>query len=161
VNAGGRPSSRVLLLRNFDANGFVFYTNYNSRKAKDIEKNNNASLLFFWPELERQVRVEGKLVKQSAEESDRYFNSRPRESRLGAWTSPQSEIIADRSALDEELAVIIKKFEGKEVPRPEWWGGYTLQPDRIEFWQGRPSRLHDRVCYIKEKGQWKIVRLAP
>jgi pyridoxamine 5'-phosphate oxidase len=161
VNAEDRPSSRVLLLRNFDANGFVFYTNYNSRKAKDIEKNNNASLLFFWPELERQVRVEGKLVKQSAEESDRYFNSRPRESRLGAWTSPQSEIIADRNALDEELAVIIKKFEGKEVPRPEWWGGYTLQPDRIEFWQGRPSRLHDRICYIKEKGQWKIVRLAP
>jgi pyridoxamine 5'-phosphate oxidase len=161
VNAEHRPSSRVLLLRDFDSNGFVFYTNYNSRKAKEIEKNNNASLLFFWPELERQVRVEGKLIKQTAEESDRYFNSRPRESRLGAWTSPQSEIIPNRNALDEELAVIIKKFEGKEVPRPEWWGGYTLQPDRIEFWQGRPSRLHDRICYMKKNDQWKIVRLAP
>lgn len=161
VDAQNRPSSRVLLIRNYSDEGFVFYTNYNSRKAQDIHTNNNAALLFFWPELERQVRIEGKLNKQTAEESDRYFNSRPRESRLGAWTSPQSEIIADRKALDDELAVITKRFEGKEVPRPEWWGGYVLVPDRIEFWQGRPSRLHDRICYLKESGSWKIVRLAP
>jgi pyridoxamine 5'-phosphate oxidase len=161
VDDQGRPSSRILLMRNYDAQGFVFYTNYNSRKSKNIEKNDQASMLFFWPELERQVRIEGKLVKQSAAESDNYFNSRPRESRLGAWASPQSEIIANRQALEDELAVIIKKFEGKEVPRPEWWGGYVLVPDRLEFWQGRPSRLHDRICYMKEKDQWKIVRLAP
>lgn len=161
VDAENRPSSRILLLRNFDEDGFAFYTNYKSRKAQEVEKNNNASMLFFWPELERQVRIEGKLVKQSAEDSDRYFNSRPRESQLGAWTSPQSEIIADRKAIDDELELIIKKFEGKAVPRPEWWGGYALVPDRIEFWQGRPSRLHDRICYMKEKDSWKIVRLAP
>jgi pyridoxamine 5'-phosphate oxidase len=107
------------------------------------------------------VRIEGKLVKQSAAESDIYFNSRPRESRLGAWTSPQSEIIASRQALEDELALILKKFEGKEVPRPEWWGGYVLVPDRLEFWQGRPGRLHDRICYMKENDHWKIVRLAP
>lgn len=161
VDAQNRPSSRVLLIRNYSNEGFVFYTNYNSRKGQDIQKNNYAALLFFWPELERQVRIEGKLIKQTAEESDRYFNSRPRESRLGAWTSPQSEIIADRKALDDELAVITQKFEGKEVTRPEWWGGYVLVPDRIEFWQGRPSRLHDRICYLKEKDSWKIARLAP
>ncbi len=161
VDEENRPSSRVLLMRNYDDAGFVFYTNYNSRKAKNIEQNNNASLLFFWPELERQVRIEGKLVKQTAADSDRYFNSRPRESQLGAWTSPQSEILADRKALETELAIIVKKFEGKEIPRPEWWGGYLLKPDTIEFWQGRPSRLHDRICYMKEEGGWKIVRLAP
>ncbi len=161
VDAENRPSSRVLLMRNYDDNGFVFYTNYNSRKAKNIDQNNNASMLFFWPELERQVRIEGTLVKQTAEESDRYFNSRPRGSQLGAWTSPQSEIITDRKALEDELAIIEKKFEGKEIPRPEWWGGYVLVSDRIEFWQGRLSRLHDRICYMKEVGGWKIVRLAP
>jgi pyridoxamine 5'-phosphate oxidase len=161
VDAQHRPSSRILLIRNYGAEGFVFYTNYNSRKALDIQNNNNAALLFFWPELERQVRIEGKLAKQTAEESDRYFNSRPRGSQLGAWTSPQSEMIADRKALDDELAVITKKFEGKEVPRPEWWGGYVLVPDRIEFWQGRPSRLHDRICYLREHGNWRITRLAP
>jgi pyridoxamine 5'-phosphate oxidase len=161
VDAKNRPSSRVVLLRHFDAAGFVYYTNYNSRKAKDIEKNNSASLLFFWPELERQIRIEGKLSKQTAEESDKYFNSRPRESKLGAWTSPQSEIIPGRKSLEDELAIVEKKFEGKEIPRPEWWGGYVLVPDHMEFWQGRPGRLHDRICYIKEKNSWKIVRLAP
>ncbi|HET6991032.1 MAG TPA: pyridoxamine 5'-phosphate oxidase [Bacteroidia bacterium] len=162
VNPDNRPSSRIVLLRNFDENGFVFYSNYRSQKAKDIEKNNSASLLFFWPELERQVRIDGKLIKHSAKESDLYFNSRPRESRLGAWASPQSEKLADRKALDELYAKVEKQFEGKEVPRPEWWGGYVLVPDRIEFWQGRPSRLHDRICYSKDlKGNWKIERLAP
>ena len=161
VDGQNRPSSRVVLLRNYDEKGFVYYTNYNSRKAKDIEKNNAAALLFFWPELERQVRIEGKLVKQSGEESDKYFNSRPRESRIGAWASPQSEIISDRKALEDELAIIEKKFEGKEIPRPEWWGGYVLVPDRFEFWQGRPGRLHDRICYLRKENHWKIARLAP
>ncbi len=161
VSATNRPSSRILLLRDFSENGFVFYTNYNSRKAGDIEANPAASILFFWPELERQIRIEGTLQKQSSVDSDRYFDSRPRGSKLGAWTSPQSEIIADRKAIDDELETITKKFEGKEIPRPEWWGGYVLVPDRLEFWQGRPSRLHDRICYIKEKENWKIVRLAP
>ncbi|CAN5902469.1 pyridoxamine 5'-phosphate oxidase [soil metagenome] len=161
VDENSRPSSRVLFVRNYDEKGFVFYTNYRSRKAKSIEKNTNGALLFFWPELERQVRIEGKLLKQTAEESDRYFNSRPRGSQLGAWTSPQSEIIADRKVLEDELAEIEKKFGGKDIPRPEWWGGYLLVPDRIEFWQGRPSRLHDRICYVKENDHWKIVRLAP
>lgn len=161
VDSENCPSSRIVLLRNYDEKGFVYYTNYNSRKSKDIEKNNAAALLFFWPELERQVRIEGKLSKQTAEESDQYFNSRPRESKLGAWTSPQSEIIPGRKSLEDEFAVIEKKFEGKEIPRPEWWGGFVLVPDRLEFWQGRPGRLHDRICYIKEKDHWKIVRLAP
>ncbi len=161
VNSENRPSSRVLLMRNYDAQGFGFYTNYKSRKAQEIANYPNASLLFFWPQLERQIRIEGMLEKQLAEESDTYFNSRPRESQLGAWTSPQSEIIADRKFLEEELAEITKKFEGKEVPRPEWWGGFVLVPDRMEFWQGRPGRLHDRICYVKENNGWKIVRLAP
>jgi pyridoxamine 5'-phosphate oxidase len=162
VSAENRPSARVLLLRNFDEKGFVFYTNYNSRKGKDIEKNPYATLTFFWPELERQIRIEGKLEKQSAEESDLYFMSRPLSSRLGAWTSPQSEIIIDRKSLDEALEKITKHFEGKEVTRPEWWGGYVLVPNRIEFWQGRESRLHDRIVYLKmDGGEWEISRLAP
>ncbi|CAN5348647.1 pyridoxamine 5'-phosphate oxidase [soil metagenome] len=161
VNKNNSPSSRILLLRDFSVNGFVFYTNYNSRKAKEIEQNNSAAILFFWPELERQIRIEGKLMKQSAAESDRYFNSRPRGSKLGAWTSPQSEIISDRKAIDDELEIITKRFEGKEIPRPEWWGGFVLVPERIEFWQGRPSRLHDRICYLRVKEKWNIVRLAP
>ena len=162
VSSENRPSSRILLLRNFDENGFVFYSNYNSRKGKDIDKNPFAALTFFWPELERQVRIEGKLQKQNAEESDKYFMTRPLSSRLGAWTSPQSEIITDRKSLDDALEKITKHFEGKEVTRPEWWGGYVLEPDRIEFWQGRPSRLHDRIVYLKnDSGQWEISRLAP
>lgn len=162
AGADGKPSARILLLRNYDHEGFVFYTNYNSRKGIEIAHNPYAALTFFWPELERQVRIEGKLVKQSAEASDLYFATRPRSSRLGAWASPQSEVLPDRKAIDEVLAGLEKKFEGKEVTRPEWWGGYVLQPDRLEFWQGRPSRLHDRICYMKQHdGSWHIVRLAP
>ena len=161
VNSENRPSSRIVLLRNFDEKGFVFYTNYNSRKGKEIENNPYASLNFFWPEVERQIRIEGKLEKHSGEESDKYFMSRPLSSRLGAWTSPQSEIIRDRKSLDEAYQKITEHFEGKEVMRPEWWGGYVLVPDRIEFWQGRESRLHDRICYLKENNHWQIARLAP
>ncbi|MCU0435782.1 MAG: pyridoxamine 5'-phosphate oxidase [Bacteroidia bacterium] len=162
VNASGRPSSRILLLRNFDENGFVFYTNYNSRKGMEIAANPQAALLFFWPELERQVRIEGTLRVQTATDSDSYFASRPRSSRLGAWTSPQSSKISSRMVLDTELAAIQKRFENEDVPRPEWWGGYVLEPDYFEFWQGRESRLHDRICYEKNAaGQWSVSRLAP
>ncbi len=157
----GRPSARILLLRNFDENGFVFYTNYTSRKGGEILKNPYASLLFFWPVLERQVRIEGKLTKQSAEESDKYFKTRPRTSKLGAWTSEQSRVVASRTALDEEYKKLSEKYPGEDVPRPIYWGGYILEPANIEFWQGRPSRMHDRLLYTKEKDNWKIERLAP
>lgn len=155
------PSSRVVFLRNFDKNGFVFYTNYHSRKAKEIEQNPNACANFFWPELERQIRIEGVLVKQSVLESDYYFNSRPRGSKIGAWASAQSAVLVNRAELETRYAELEKQFEGKEVPRPEFWGGYVLQPTAIEFWQGRPSRLHDRLLYTKENSGWKIERLSP
>jgi pyridoxamine 5'-phosphate oxidase len=161
VGADMRPSARILLLRGFSPAGFVFYTNYNSRKGREIAQNPFCCLTFFWPELERQVRIEGRLQKQSPEESDAYFMSRPRSSRLGAWTSPQSEIIASRKALDEILARLTAQFEGKEILRPDWWGGYTLEPDRFEFWQGRESRLHDRIFYARTADSWQRSRLAP
>lgn len=156
-----KPSARIVLLRNFDDNGFVFYTNYKSRKGEEIASNPNAALLFFWPELERQVRIEGVLTKQSAADSDVYFNSRPRSSKLGAWTSPQSKVISSRKVLDEAYEKLAKKFPDENVPRPEHWGGFILKPEAIEFWQGRPSRLHDRLLYSLENGDWKVARLAP
>jgi pyridoxamine 5'-phosphate oxidase len=156
----GRPSARIVLLRNFNKDGFVFYTNYNSRKGTEIVKNPHAALLFFWPELERQVRIEGVLSKQSMQESDAYFSSRPRESKLGAWTSSQSKVIRSRETLDEEYKKISEKYPA-EVPRPPYWGGYILKATSIEFWQGRPSRLHDRLLYTLEGNAWKIERLAP
>ncbi|MBL0329138.1 MAG: pyridoxamine 5'-phosphate oxidase [Bacteroidetes bacterium] len=161
ATSDGKPSARILLLRNFDEKGFVFYTNYTSRKGGEILKNPYASLLFFWPELERQVRIEGRLTKQSAEESDAYFQTRPRTSKLGAWTSEQSRVVASRSVLDEEYKKLSEKYPGEVVPRPIYWGGYVLEPTSIEFWQGRPSRLHDRLLYTKEKSSWKLERLAP
>jgi pyridoxamine 5'-phosphate oxidase len=161
ATADGKPSARIILLRNFDDNGFVFYTNYNSRKGVEILKNPYAALLFFWPELERQVRVEGFLEKQSIEESDLYFKSRPRSSKLGAWTSSQSSIIESRKMLDEQYEKLSAKYPSEDVPRPEYWGGYVLKPSSIEFWQGRPGRLHDRILYTKKNEEWKIERLAP
>jgi pyridoxamine 5'-phosphate oxidase len=161
VGADLKPSARVLLLRDFNESGFVFYTNYKSRKGRQIEQNPFACMTFFWPELERQVRIEGKLMKQSSAESDEYFNARPRSSQLGAWASPQSDSLPSRADLDAALAEMEKRFEGKPVPRPEWWGGFVLQPDTIEFWQGRPSRLHDRLLYTRSGFEWKISRLAP
>ncbi|HEX8515705.1 MAG TPA: pyridoxamine 5'-phosphate oxidase [Bacteroidia bacterium] len=161
VSSEGKPSSRILLLRNFNDEGFVFYTNYTSRKGEEIAQNPNASLLFFWPELERQVRISGELVRQSIEESDAYFKSRPRASKIGAWTSAQSRVIESRKVLDEEYIKLEMKYPGEEVPRPPHWGGYILKPETIEFWQGRPSRLHDRLLYTFEGENWKIERLAP
>lgn len=161
VNAEHKPSARVVLLRNFSDDGFVFYTNYNSRKGAEISENPFAALTFFWPELERQVRIEGKLEMQSAAESDEYFNSRPEGSKLGAWASPQSQVIENRETLDELIEHMTNMFAGKTPERPEWWGGYILKPERIEFWQGRPSRLHDRLQYVHENGAWVMKRLAP
>lgn len=162
VNHEHRPSARVVLMQHFDSEGLFFYTNYKSQKARDIEQNPFCCVVFFWPELQRQVRIEGKLNRVSEEISENYFMSRPYESRLGAWASPQSEIIRDRNVLEEKLEQVVKEFEGKEVTKPAWWGGYVLVPDRFEFWQERHSRLHDRICYVKlENGLWSKNRLAP
>lgn len=157
----GKPSVRMVLLKGFDAKGFVFYTNYGSRKARELAKNARASLLFYWGNLERQVRVEGRVVKVSRRESDEYFATRPRGSQLSAWASPQSEVIASRSALERDFAAAAAKYPA-EVPRPPFWGGYRLVPEAIEFWQGRPDRLHDRLRYRRRRGgPWRIERLAP
>jgi pyridoxamine 5'-phosphate oxidase len=162
VNESGEPSSRIVLLRNFNEQGFTWYTNYNSPKAKDLQTNNNASLNFFWPDIERQVRISGKVSKISMLESIEYFKSRPRASQIGAWASAQSEAIVSRAELDAKVKEIEEKFKNKEVEKPPFWGGFCLKPSKIEFWQGRPSRLHDRIQYLKKSdGSWTIQRLSP
>uniref|UniRef100_A0A832CV71 Pyridoxamine 5'-phosphate oxidase n=1 Tax=Ignavibacterium album TaxID=591197 RepID=A0A832CV71_9BACT len=155
-----KPSARVVLLKGFDETGFKFYTNYNSRKGKQLSLNPNAALLFYWMELERQVRIEGKIEKLSREESHDYFNSRPLESRLGALASNQSEVIPDRSFLEKKYNEVKDKY-GDNPPMPENWGGYKLIPELFEFWQGRPNRLHDRIVYEKISEGWEIYRLSP
>ena len=157
----GRPSARTVLLKGLTQQGLVFYTNYNSRKGQHLTINPFASTVFFWPELERQIRLEGRVEKVSAGESDRYFNSRPALSRLGAWASPQSRVIPDRSLLEKKLEQIRQQYGEEDIPRPPHWGGYLLLPDRVEFWQGRRSRLHDRIEYTQTANTWKIQRLAP
>jgi pyridoxamine 5'-phosphate oxidase len=158
----GRPSVRMVLLRAIDERGFSFFTNYESRKAREIEANPFGSMVFFWQELERQVRVEGRIERVSAEESDQYFQGRPAGSKLGAWSSPQSQVIAGRDALDEQFRAIEDRYPDGSIPRPPNWGGYRLIPDSIEFWQGRPNRLHDRLRYTRvSKEGWLIERLAP
>lgn len=163
VSAEGKPSSRIVLLKGFDKNGFVFYTNYGSRKGKELEQNSNASLLFFWPDLERQVRIEGKATKIPVQESMHYFFSRPVTSQMGAWASLQSAVIEGRAALEKKFSEIKDQFSGKQVPFPSFWGGYRIEPTEIEFWQGRPSRLHDRILYslTEENQSWSIERLQP
>ncbi len=161
ADATGKPSARIVLLKGMDENGFVFFTNYNSHKGEDIAANPFASLVFFWKELERQVRIEGTISKVSAEESDAYFNSRPAGSRIGAWASPQSKVIASRQVIEKKVQELEKDFDGKIIERPQHWGGYVVTPQVIEFWQGRLSRLHDRIRYTKVENGWKIERLAP
>jgi pyridoxamine 5'-phosphate oxidase len=161
ANAEGFPSARIVLLKGYDRNGFVFFTNYNSQKGQDIAANPKACLLFFWKELERQVRIDGIIEKISAKDSEEYFQSRPVGSRIGAWCSPQSSVIADRSVIENNVEHYSNKFNAQEVPRPDHWGGYIVKPTAIEFWQGRSSRLHDRLRYSKIAEAWKIERLAP
>lgn len=163
ANNEGRVSSRIVLLKGFDMDGFQFYTNYNSKKAKDIESSKFASLSFFWPELERQVRIEGTVGKISEKDSDLYHSARPRNNQLGAWASEQSEPIADRKTLESQFDAIKKAYKDYDViPRPKHWGGYRLTPDKIEFWQGRENRLHDRIEFNKDNsGRWCHQRLSP
>lgn len=161
VNEDGRPSARMVLLKRVDQDGFVFFTNYRSSKAKELETNPNAALVFFWPQLERQVRVEGTVTKTSAEESQEYFASRPRGSQIGAWASPQSQVISSREVLEERQAELEELYRGRDVEWPQHWGGFCLRPERIEFWKGRSDRLHDRILYQREPDGWSIKRLAP
>ncbi|PAX60029.1 pyridoxamine 5'-phosphate oxidase [Brunnivagina elsteri] len=158
----GKPSARIVLLKDFDTRGFVFYTNYNSHKGQELAENPQTSLVFWWAELERQVRICGQVEKVSEKESDEYFYSRPLNSRLGAWTSNQSEIIRDRNVLEQRFTELNNKYQNGDVPRPQHWGGLRVIPTEIEFWQGRSSRLHDRLRYtLISDSNWKIERLSP
>jgi pyridoxamine 5'-phosphate oxidase len=158
----GRPSARMVLLKGVDERGFIFFTNYDSRKGRELAQNPDAALVFYWPDLERQVCVAGPVEKISREESDAYFKSRPRGSRLAAWASNQSDAVKKRSVLEAKWNEMAARFLGDEIPLPPNWGGYVLKPGRVEFWQGRPNRLHDRFCYTRQPDDsWKLERLAP
>lgn len=158
----GRPSVRIVLLKGFSHDGFVFFTNYASEKGQELDANPHAALAFYWVQLERQIRVTGVVEKTSREESKRYFHSRPLGSQLGAWASRQSEVVDARKILDSRLVEMTERYEGREIPLPPHWGGYRLKPETIEFWQGRPNRLHDRFRYCRDgEGAWVIERLAP
>jgi pyridoxamine 5'-phosphate oxidase len=157
----GKPSARIVLLKGYDENGFVFFTNYESEKGNQLAENPHASMVFFWKELQRQIRIEGVIEKVSAKESDDYFLSRPAGSRIGAWASPQSKIIINRSEIERNAEKFQQQYTDGNIPRPPYWGGYRLKPMLIEFWQGRPNRLHDRIQYTLQNNDWKINRLAP
>ena len=161
VTTDGKPAARMVLLKQVDDAGFVFYTNYNSAKARQLDANPNAALVFYWPQLDRQVRVEGSVTRTSAEESGEYFATRPRESQIGAWASEQSEVIASREVLEARARDFERQYGDGEIDRPEHWGGYRLTPDRIEFWKSRIGRLHDRILYQRHGDAWTISRLAP
>jgi pyridoxamine 5'-phosphate oxidase len=162
ITEAGKPSARIVLLKGVESNSFLFYTNYQSQKGKELDANPACALTFFWPELERQVRIEGVCTRVDEATSDTYFKSRPRGSQLGAWASPQSTLIKNRELLEARVKELEKRFEGKEMlPKPKQWGGYAVDPLEIEFWQGRQSRLHDRIVYYKTDGNWTIHRLAP
>ena len=162
VGSNGRPSARIVLLKGFDQRGFTFFTNYDSRKGKELAETPHGAIVFWWEPLERQVRIEGTVERLTDAESDAYYHSRPKSSRLGAWASPQSQMIDSRQILEDKQQALEQQYEGiKNVPRPPHWGGFRLVPDRIEFWQGRSSRLHDRLCYVKTDTGWSRMRLAP
>ncbi len=162
ANRGGKPSARMMLLKGFDDNGFVFYTNSESNKGEDLSQNPRAALVFWWSQLEWQVRIEGRVEKVSDEEADSYFKTRPKGSQLGAWASQQSRVIRSREVLDNRMEELEAKYSDVDVPRPPYWLGYRLAPESIEFWQGRPHRLHDRLRYrLADDGKWVIERLAP
>ena len=161
ADVNGNPSARIVLLKEIDDSGFVFYTNYGSRKGKDLEGNPKAALTFFWDELRRQIRIEGSIEKISRETSKEYFSSRPRESQIGALVSAQSSVLPNREILENKFDELEGKFGNEEIPLPDFWGGYRLIPSYFEFWQGRENRLHDRICYKKENNEWHIFRIAP
>jgi pyridoxamine 5'-phosphate oxidase len=162
VDKNNKPSARIIYLREFSTNEFYFYTNYDSRKGIQISENPNVCLTFFWPELERQIRIEGVITKKAeAEKSDAYFNARPQDSKIGAWSSPQSRVLNNREELNTFIEGNKTKFNNQKIPRPEFWGGYVIKANYYEFWQGRKNRLHDRIAFTLENGNWKIERLAP
>ena len=162
ATADGQPAARVVLLKEFDADGFVFYTNYESQKGGELDENPRAALCFYWPELDRQVRISGSVTRTTREESEVYFHTRPVDSQLGAWASRQSAVIASREVLEERMRQLVREYEGGEVPLPPYWGGYRVSPAVIEFWQNRLSRLHDRLRYTRQAdGRWLIERLSP
>ncbi len=161
LKRSGSPASRVVLLKGYDRSGFVFYTNYESAKGRELQHSSCAALLFWWAPLQKQVRIEGTVEKVSAAESDQYFESRPKGSRIGAWVSDQSQPIADRQVMEEKLRELEAQYSEEKIPRPPHWGGYRVTPTRFEFWQGRSNRLHDRLSYQLEAGRWHRARLSP